>query len=343
MPVLCDSRVYPSGLAEAATCAPTWPAAPALASTTTGCLRIASMAVASGRVTMSLRPPGGNALMMVIACEGKVSCANAPPAASAVAAVPMTKRRRSMLFLLEPDSPDDSLSARVFAHVRLSARRAHMRAQGQTDTGAQARISLALVVLAQALVSSPMLVEARLEAEDDKRLDPGLLDELHHVAEHSGRHRSALLHRVHVDENRHSIAHHKSGEHRLPAGGVDPGAFAAGDRALRAVAAGALDPPLPDVAADQEGPGRGGDRSVDGLAAALHEEAKIPQGRHSLPQRRSRRRNVPGRRRQVPGDRGRQRASAGPDFRGARIVGAGLSADAVGRMRRKRSRADAAL
>src|SRR5215510_12235636 len=123
MPVLCDSRVYPSGLAEATTCAPTWPAAPALASTTTGCLRIGSMAVASGRVTISLRPPGGNALMMVIAREGKASCAHAPPAASAVAAVPMTKRRRSMLFLLEPDFPDDSLvGARVFAHGRVSAR-----------------------------------------------------------------------------------------------------------------------------------------------------------------------------------------------------------------------------
>src|SRR6185312_15274731 len=109
MPVLCDSKVYPSGLAEATNCAPTCPAAPALASTTTGCLRIGSMAAASGRVTRSLMPPGGNALMMVMACEGKVSCANAGPAASAVAAVPMTKRRRSMCCLLEPDFPGMTL------------------------------------------------------------------------------------------------------------------------------------------------------------------------------------------------------------------------------------------
>ena len=73
--MLCDSNVYPSGLAEAATCAPTCPAAPALVSTTTGCLRIGSIAAASGRVTRSLMPPGGNALMMVMACEGKASCA----------------------------------------------------------------------------------------------------------------------------------------------------------------------------------------------------------------------------------------------------------------------------
>src|SRR5664280_537966 len=98
MPVLCDSSVEPSGLAEAPTWAPTCPAAPALVSTTTGCMRTGSMLAASGRVTRSLMPPGGNALMMVIACEGKVSCANPGPAASAVAdaAVPMTKLRRSM-------------------------------------------------------------------------------------------------------------------------------------------------------------------------------------------------------------------------------------------------------
>src|SRR3954447_19782764 len=128
MPVLCDSRVYPSGLAEATNCAPTCPAAPALASTTTGCLRIGSMAAASGRVTRSLMPPGGNALMMVMACEGKVSCANAGPTASAVAAVPMTKRRRSMCCLLEPELPDDSQNRREYSRMcSCPARRAHIR------------------------------------------------------------------------------------------------------------------------------------------------------------------------------------------------------------------------
>src|SRR3954464_5097624 len=117
MPVLCDSKVYPSGLAEATNCAPTCPAAPALASTTTGCLRIGSMAAASGRVTRSLMPPGGNALMMVMACEGNVSCANAGPAASAVAAVPMTKRRRSMCCLLEPEFPDDAQIRREYSRM----------------------------------------------------------------------------------------------------------------------------------------------------------------------------------------------------------------------------------
>src|SRR5262245_17313683 len=237
------------------------------------------MAVASGRVTMSFRPPGGNALMMVIAREGKISCANAPPAASAVAAVPMTKRRRSMLFLLEPDSPDDSLDRREYSRMCGFPPDGHTcRLEVKLTQARKAPISLALVVLAQALVSSPMSVEARMEAEDAERLDPGLLDELHHIAEHSGRHRSVLLRRVHVDEDRHSTAHHKSGEHRLPAGGVDPGAFAPGGRALRAVAAGTLDPPLSDVAADQEGSRRAGDRFVDGLVAALHEETKISQG-----------------------------------------------------------------
>src|SRR4029078_10057968 len=126
MPVLCDSRVYPSGLAEATNCAPTCPAAPALASTTTGCLRIGSMAAASGRVTGSLMLPGGKGLMMVMACEGKVSCANAGPAASAVAAVPMTKRRRSMCCLLEPEFPDDAQNRREYSRMYgCPARRAY--------------------------------------------------------------------------------------------------------------------------------------------------------------------------------------------------------------------------
>src|SRR5262245_41092698 len=47
---------------------------------------------------MSLAPPGGNALKIVIAREGKVSCARAGPAA-ARAAVPITKLRRSMIVL----------------------------------------------------------------------------------------------------------------------------------------------------------------------------------------------------------------------------------------------------
>ena len=59
----------------AATCAPTAPAAPALVSTTTGCLKIGSSADAAGRVTMSLAPPGGNALRIVMAREGNASCA----------------------------------------------------------------------------------------------------------------------------------------------------------------------------------------------------------------------------------------------------------------------------
>src|SRR5262245_43110528 len=98
MPVLCESSVYPSGLALAATCAPTWPAAPALVSTTTGCLSSGSIMLASGRVTMSLMPPGGNALMIVIACEGKASCAWVGPATTS-AVVPTTKLRRSIIFL----------------------------------------------------------------------------------------------------------------------------------------------------------------------------------------------------------------------------------------------------
>src|SRR5262245_33247478 len=117
MPVLCDSKVWPSGLAAATNWAPACPAAPALVSTTTGCLRIGSMAVASGRVTISLAPPGGNALIMVIACEGKASCANAGPAASALAAVPMRKRRRSMGCPLEARSPDDSQDRREYSRI----------------------------------------------------------------------------------------------------------------------------------------------------------------------------------------------------------------------------------
>src|SRR5215470_14309072 len=98
MPVLCESSVYPSGFALATTCAPTWPAAPAFVSTTTGCFRIGSIMLASGRVTMSLMPPGGNAFTIVIACEGKLSCANTGPVAT-MAVVPTTKLRRSIIFL----------------------------------------------------------------------------------------------------------------------------------------------------------------------------------------------------------------------------------------------------
>src|SRR5262245_54675717 len=105
MPVLWESSVYPSGLAEATTCAPTWPAAPALVSTTTGCLRVGSVAVGGRGGQTALGAPGGNAVTMVIACEGNVSWANAGRAASAVAAVPITKRRRSMHCLLETDAP----------------------------------------------------------------------------------------------------------------------------------------------------------------------------------------------------------------------------------------------
>jgi hypothetical protein len=57
-------------LALAATCAPTAPAAPALVSITTGCLTIGSSTAASGRLTTSDAPPGGNGLMIVIACDG---------------------------------------------------------------------------------------------------------------------------------------------------------------------------------------------------------------------------------------------------------------------------------
>src|SRR5262245_62129487 len=75
------------------------------------------MAVASGRVTISLAPPGGNALMMVIACEGKASCANAGPSASALAAVPMRKRRRSMSCPFKAGSPDDSRDHQEYSRI----------------------------------------------------------------------------------------------------------------------------------------------------------------------------------------------------------------------------------
>src|SRR5262245_60421224 len=93
------------------------------------------MAAASGRVTISLAPPGGNALMMVIACEGKASCANAGVAASALAAVAMRKRRRSMRCPFEA-SPQTTLT-RVFAHRGCPASHVQTSAQGQTDTGHQ--------------------------------------------------------------------------------------------------------------------------------------------------------------------------------------------------------------
>jgi len=57
-------------LAEAANCAPTAPAAPALVSITTGCLMIGSSAAANGRPTTSAAPPGGNGLIKVMARDG---------------------------------------------------------------------------------------------------------------------------------------------------------------------------------------------------------------------------------------------------------------------------------
>src|SRR5215475_6461056 len=89
------------------------------------------MAAASGRVTISLAPPGGNALMMVIACEGKASCANAGVAASALAAVAMRKRRRSMRYPFEA-GPQTTLT---FAHRGCAASQVQTSAQEQTDTG----------------------------------------------------------------------------------------------------------------------------------------------------------------------------------------------------------------
>src|SRR5262249_165513 len=82
----------------AANCAPTAPAAPALFSRTTGCLNTASSAASSGRVIVSLTPPGGNGLIIVMARVGYASCARARPPASvaADATVPTTKLRRSI-------------------------------------------------------------------------------------------------------------------------------------------------------------------------------------------------------------------------------------------------------
>src|SRR5438045_1691828 len=69
----CRSFKGPAALARQARggCeAPCCPAALALVSTTTGCFRIGSMPVANGRVTRSLMPPGGKALMIVMARVG---------------------------------------------------------------------------------------------------------------------------------------------------------------------------------------------------------------------------------------------------------------------------------
>src|SRR5262245_308714 len=84
----------------------------------------------------------------------------------------------------------------------------------------------------------------RQEAEDERWLERGLPAELHLIAQRAGRHRSHLLHRVDVDEDRDSTAYHQPREHPVPAGRVAPGARGPGDRALYAAAAGALDPPL---------------------------------------------------------------------------------------------------
>src|ERR1700687_1792484 len=106
--------VYPSGFALAATWAPTAPAAPALVSMTTGCLTVASITAASGLVTTSVTPPGGKALMIVMAWEGYASCAcsGGMARAEAEAAKPAAKRRLSM----------DSLPRFL---PRFPARRAH--------------------------------------------------------------------------------------------------------------------------------------------------------------------------------------------------------------------------
>src|SRR5437763_9522542 len=66
----CASSVYPSGLALAANCAPTAPAAPDLVSTTTGCFSNGSSAAANGRPTTSTAPPGGNGLTSVTGRDG---------------------------------------------------------------------------------------------------------------------------------------------------------------------------------------------------------------------------------------------------------------------------------
>src|SRR5215831_669547 len=81
---------------------------------------------------------------------------------------------------------------------------------------------------------------------DERGLDPGLPDELYHITERAGRHRSDLLRHIDVDEDRHSLAHHEPGERPLFAGFIDTGALPAGDNSLCGIAAGALNPPLSD-------------------------------------------------------------------------------------------------
>src|SRR5262245_62386666 len=128
----------------------------------------------------------------------------------------------------------------------------------------------------------------RQEATDERWLERGLPAELHLIAQRAGRHRSHLLYRVDVDEDRDSIAHHQPCEHSLSAGRIALSARGPGDRALYAPPAGAFDPPLADAAAHQEGSRRGRNRPLHGLAAALHEKASVPEGRRSLSERRSR-------------------------------------------------------
>src|SRR5438270_1650065 len=72
-----------------------------------------SSALAAGRVTRSLMPPGGNALMMVIGRDGKASCATALRAmmAAAEAVLPMTNWRRSISTLHFADRMHRSLDA----------------------------------------------------------------------------------------------------------------------------------------------------------------------------------------------------------------------------------------
>src|SRR4029453_11090001 len=86
----------------------------------------------------------------------------------------------------------------------------------------------------------------RLEAEDERWLERRLPAELPVIAQRAGRHRSHLLYRVDVDEDRDSIAHHQPREHAVSIGRVAAGVRGPGDRALYAAAAGALDPPLSD-------------------------------------------------------------------------------------------------
>src|SRR5688572_9397912 len=56
---------------------PTAPAAPDLLTSSTGCLRIRSMAAARGRLVRSTWPPGGNGLTIVIGRPGNGSSARA--------------------------------------------------------------------------------------------------------------------------------------------------------------------------------------------------------------------------------------------------------------------------